>query len=114
MWRKHIDLPCLDIERHHWTMEGQVLKMLEELGEVSQALNKHKDLDRTAAETLDFIMTGVTLLNMLEFNGVDIDHHFKTFLDKLKQKNYLLDLCRDDKRVIPVIKDMVKLYGGRK
>ena len=110
MWRKHIDLPCLDIDGHQWTMNGQVLKMLEELGEVSQALNKHKDLDRTAAETLDFIMTGVTMLNMLEFHGVDIDYHFEKLLDKLKDKKYLLEIC--DKKIIPVIKD-IKWYGGK-
>jgi NTP pyrophosphatase (non-canonical NTP hydrolase) len=103
-WHEYIKLPRLDIEGHEWTMEGQVLKMLEELGEVSQALNKEQDLEKTAAEALDFIMTGVTLLNMLESKGVDVNAHFKRFTDKLEKRNYLLRVLEESTKTIPVVR----------
>lgn len=88
-WHSYINMPRLDIEGHEWTMQGQVLKMLEELGEVSQALIKDQDLTKTAAETLDFIMTGVTLLNMLESRGIDVNSRFEEFSRKLQERGYM-------------------------
>ena len=111
-WHDYINLPRLDIEGHEWTMQGQVLKMLEELGEVSSALNKHKDLNETAAETLDFIMTGVTLLYMLESKGVDINLHFEQFMTKLEQRNYLMKIYEEATKTIPVVRNIKVLREG--
>lgn len=114
-WHEYINLPRLDIEGHEWTMDGQVLKMLEELGEVSQALNKDHDYSTTTAETFDFIMTGVTLLYMLEAQGVDVNKHLEQFMEKLDQRHYLTQIIDGNRKVVPVIRDMVKVHerGGK-
>ena len=66
-------------------MERQIFKMMEELGEVSQAFYKENGLDKMAAEALDFVQTGVTLLYMLEAQGVG-DSIFDAFMSKLGQR----------------------------
>ena len=109
-WHDYVNLPRLDIEGHEWTMQGQVLKMLEELGEVSQALNKDHDYSTTTAETFDFIMTGVTLLYMLETRGVDVNKHFEQFMKKMDQRHYLTRMIEENREKVPVIQDMVKVY----
>jgi len=109
-WHEYINLPRLDIEGHEWTMQGQVLKMLEELGEVSQAINKDHNYSTTTAETFDFIMTGVTLLYMLEAQWVDVNKHFEQFMEKLDQRHYLARICNESSKEVPVIRDMVKVY----
>ncbi|HBK53257.1 MAG TPA: hypothetical protein DDZ44_04900 [Syntrophomonas wolfei] len=107
-WHEYINLPRLDIECHEWTMQGQVLKMLEELGEVSQALNKDHDLNKTAAETFDLIMTGITMLYMLEAKGVDVQQQFNGFTKKLQLRGYLPN--DETMKVMPVIRDVVQVY----
>jgi NTP pyrophosphatase (non-canonical NTP hydrolase) len=88
-WTDYIQLPRLDIEGQEWTVERQIFKMMEELGEVSQAFYKENGLDKMAAEALDFVQTGVTLLYMLEAQGVDVDSIFDAFMSKLGQRGYL-------------------------
>jgi len=90
MWRKIIGLPKVNI-KPEWTIEGQILKMVEEIGEVSQAVVKKGDLREAGKETIDVAQTAVTLLAMLEKQGVDIDQCLMEHITKLHYKGYVTD-----------------------
>ena len=87
-WKEHIKLPRLEIEKHNWTLEEQIEKMMEELKEVEEALTKG-DYYEAGKEAFDFIQTGATLLYMLEAIGVDLDVILTEHMDKLKRRGYL-------------------------
>lgn len=84
-----IDFPEVDWQGHKWTKEGQIYKIIEELGEVAEAL-VNKDHDNVIRESLDLIQTGLTLISMVRSeSNIKLPHLIKEHCEKLKAKGYL-------------------------
>jgi NTP pyrophosphatase (non-canonical NTP hydrolase) len=83
-----IDLPNITIQ-DDWTIPGQIKKMLEEAGEVAEAVAK-EDPVNTIREALDTMQTCATLINMVqaEWNLV-LDRFLTEHHEKLERKGYL-------------------------
>jgi len=85
------------------TMESTALKLMEEAGELAQAIGKlrgmsgeahkldeHEVLRRVTRELLDVAQTAVSMMFVLEeMHGVDIDKELEQHIKKLKKKGYL-------------------------
>lgn len=85
------------------TMESTALKLMEEAGELAQAIGKLRGLSgeeyrldeqealgRIARELLDVAQTAVSMMFVLEeVHGVDIDRELEHHIKKLKEKGYL-------------------------
>jgi NTP pyrophosphatase (non-canonical NTP hydrolase) len=103
---KTIALPRLDGLRP--TLESTALKLLEEAGELAEAIGKFRALsgERTtvdarqvaaaiARELLDVAQTAVTMMFVLEEReGVDIEAMLQQHIEKLAQRGYLFDSPR--------------------
>lgn len=111
-----LHLPKLDLLNP--TIESNLFKMTEELGEICTEVGKHRGLsgevvatfveseevvlNNIAQETLDLIQACTTMLNLLETSyGVDIAENYKEHLYKLaKKKKYvsedILDILEED------------------
>lgn len=101
MQQKIIALPRLDNLTP--TMESTALKLMEEAGELAQAIGKlrglsgeevhidqHAVLNAITRELLDVAQTAVSLMFVLEDQyGVDIHQALAEHIDKLKAKKYL-------------------------
>lgn len=101
MQKKIVALPRLN--NLSPTMESTALKLMEEAGELAQAIGKlrgmsgekHKleeqeVLRRIAGELLDVAQTAVSMMFVLEeTHGVDIDKELEQHIKKLKAKGYL-------------------------
>lgn len=101
MQKKIIALPRLN--NLSPTMESTALKLMEEAGELAQAIGKlrgmsgedreleeHEVLRRIAGELLDVAQTAVSMMFVLEETyGVDIDHELENHIKKLREKGYL-------------------------
>lgn len=101
MQTKFLGLPKLNNLKP--TLESTALKLMEEAGELSEAIGKFRALSGErepmstqevatliARELLDVAQTAVTMMFVLEeqFN-VDIDAALKTHIEKLIKKGYL-------------------------
>ncbi|MBO8157973.1 MazG-like family protein [Thermosyntropha sp.] len=85
------------------TLESTALKLMEEAGELAQAIGKFRGLSgekvnmpedevlrQIARELLDVAQTAVTMMFVMEDNyGINIDEMLKEHVDKLLQKGYL-------------------------
>lgn len=87
------------------SMESTALKLMEEAGELAQAIGKFRGMsgERSALEEsevmacitdelLDVAQTAVSMMFVLEENyGVSIDQALEKHIDKLMRKGYLVD-----------------------
>lgn len=74
----------IDRRGETWDRNDQIAKMIEELGEVSTALNKHEGKHKVIHEALDHIFTGFTLLNLITtYDDITFEHEIKVVIDKL-------------------------------
>lgn len=107
-----LNFPKLDLLSP--SIESNLFKMTEELGEVCAEVGKHRGLNgetiqvskeeyevlnAIAKETLDVMQSCSTMLNLLEsMYGVDIDSNYKEHVEKLVERKYvseeILDLIR--------------------
>ena len=85
------------------TLESTALKLMEETGELAQAIGKHRglsgetqvmadheSLQRIAEELLDVAQTAATMMYVLEErHGVDLTALLEAHVAKLKRKGYL-------------------------
>lgn len=85
------------------TLESTALKLMEETGELAQAIGKFRglngenqrlseadSLERVAQELLDVAQTAVTMMYVLEEDHqVDVGHAINQHLDKLRRKGYM-------------------------
>lgn len=99
--KKIIALPRLN--RLRPTMESTALKLMEEAGELAQAIGKFRGLngeecreseeavmEKIVAELLDVAQTAVSMMFVLEEHyGVDIERALQRHFDKLVAKGYL-------------------------
>ncbi|MGE5707212.1 MAG: MazG-like family protein [Bacteroidota bacterium] len=91
------------------TLESTALKLMEEAGELAQAIGKSRGLSgeaaassdtdevfgRIASELLDVAQTAVTMMYVLEEqHGVDVQQALFEHVDKLRRKGYLYDTCK--------------------
>ncbi|SHG93214.1 MazG nucleotide pyrophosphohydrolase domain-containing protein [Thermosyntropha lipolytica DSM 11003] len=86
------------------TLESTALKLMEEAGELAQAIGKFRGLSgekvcmseeealrRIARELLDVAQTAVTMMFVMEDHyGINIEELLKEHVDKLKRKGYLV------------------------
>ena len=84
-------------------LESTALKLMEEAGELAQAIGKYRGLSREqvkldeqtviqeiAKELLDVAQTAITMMFVMEQDyGIDIDSVLKEHLEKLERKGYL-------------------------
>lgn len=101
MEKKTITLPRLN--NLSPTMESTALKLMEEAGELAQAIGKYRGLNgetvdlaedqvmaKITEELLDVAQTAVSMMFVLEeLYGVDIDKALEEHIDKLVKKGYL-------------------------
>jgi NTP pyrophosphatase (non-canonical NTP hydrolase) len=85
------------------TLESTALKLMEETGELAQAIGKHRGLSgeanvlvaddslrRIAEELLDVAQTAATMMYVLEErHGVDLSVLLEAHVSKLERKGYL-------------------------
>lgn len=85
------------------TLESTALKLMEETGELAQAIGKHRglsgealtmtdesSLQRIAEELLDVAQTAATMMYVLEDrHGVNLTALLEAHISKLKRKGYL-------------------------
>lgn len=102
MNKKTLSLPKLNMLNP--TLESTALKLMEEAGELAQAIGKFRGLSgekvsmpeedvlrQIAKELLDVAQTAVTMMFVMEDNyGINIDELLKEHVDKLKRKGYLV------------------------
>ena len=101
MENKNILLPKLN--NLSPTIESTALKLMEEAGELAQAIGKLRGLSgeassldekevmmRIAQELLDVAQTAVTMMFVMEENyGVNIEEMLQKHIEKLERKKYL-------------------------
>ncbi len=101
MQSKTLSLPKLN--RLNPSLESTALKLMEETGELAQAIGKFRGLsgekifmdeketlDEIARELLDVAQTAVTMMFVMEDTyGINIDDSLKSHLLKLETKGYL-------------------------
>jgi len=85
----------VDWKRHGWTAAGQIKKILEEVGEIAEAL-VNGDLTEASKETLDVKQTCDTMLAILAYDWeqkYNKPYPLKRFeqehVEKLERKGYL-------------------------
>ena len=102
MEQKLISLPKLNNLQP--TLESTTLKILEEAGELAQAIGKFRGLNGEPTklapdevlslitkELLDVAQTAVTMMYVLEEQyGVNLENALKKHIEKLKSKKYLI------------------------
>ena len=83
-----IDLPDIVIQ-DKWTIPGQIKKILEEAGEVAEAIGEDDPVN-TIREALDTMQTCATLINMvLDDYNMSLDRFVAEHEAKLRKKGYL-------------------------
>lgn len=83
-----IDLPEVVIQAN-WTIPGQIKKILEEAGEVAEAIAE-EDPVNIVREALDTMQTCATLINMVQAEWkMDLDRFLVEHVEKLERKGYL-------------------------
>jgi NTP pyrophosphatase (non-canonical NTP hydrolase) len=84
-----INLPEVDWQRHEWTIPGQIKKVLEEAGEVAEAIANQDDIN-IIKEALDTAQTCFTLISMVQARSqINLDRLMWEHTWKLNQKGYL-------------------------
>jgi len=87
------------------TLESTALKLMEEAGELAQAIGKFRGrsgekvsmdekeaVDRMAKELLDVAQVAVSMMFVLEENyNIDLGEKLRQHIQKLKSKGYLFD-----------------------
>lgn len=87
------------------TLESTALKLMEEAGELAQAIGKFRGLNgeqlafgeeevmqKITQELLDVAQTAVSMMFVLEeHHGANLDTALETHICKLKQKGYLIE-----------------------
>lgn len=103
METKTISLPRLN--RLSPTLESTALKLMEEAGELAQAIGKLRGMSGEpvtvteneavrviTAELLDVAQTAISMMFVMEEKyGVDIEKALRDHLDKLQKKGYLAE-----------------------
>lgn len=96
---KTLSLPRLNGLRP--TLESTALKLMEEAGELAEAIGKHRALsgerlppgqsfyDAIGLELLDVAQTAVTMMFVLEDQGVDVQSVVRQHIEKLERRGYL-------------------------
>ena len=98
---KTISLPCLDALSP--TLESTALKLMEEAGELAQAIGKYRGMSGEAnlpeaqrvvqlivEELVDVAQTAVTMMYVLEREyDVDIEQTLRRHLEKMVEKGYM-------------------------
>ena len=101
MKSKTISLPCLDALKP--TLESTALKLMEEAGELAQAIGKYRGMSGEpdpleekrvvrliVEELVDVAQTAVTMMYVLEKEyDVDMEQTLRRHLDKMVSKGYL-------------------------
>ena len=101
MEKKNLSLPRLN--QLNPTLESTALKLMEETGELAQAIGKFRGLSgekvswdeqtvvrQIARELLDVAQTAVTMMFVMELQyGVNIEGMLQEHLNKLEDKGYL-------------------------
>ena len=83
-----IDLPDIVIQ-DKWTIPGQIKKILEEAGEVAEAIGEDDPVN-TIREALDTMQTCATLINMVLAEWkVPLDRFLWEHEEKLAKKGYM-------------------------
>jgi NTP pyrophosphatase (non-canonical NTP hydrolase) len=83
-----INLPDMVIQPD-WTIPGQIKKILEEAGEVAEAITENNPVN-TIREALDTMQTCATLINMvLDDRNIKLDKFLIEHREKLISKGYL-------------------------
>lgn len=83
-----IDLPDIVIQ-DKWTIPGQIKKILEEAGEVAEAIGEDDPVN-TIREALDTMQTCATLINMVLAEWeVPLDRFMREHEEKLIKKGYM-------------------------
>ena len=93
-----INLPDIEIQPG-WTIPGQIKKILEEAGEVAEAIAE-EDPVSTIREALDTMQTCATLINMVQAEwNLPIDLFLREHAEKLERKGYLGFTPEDDEPI---------------
>ena len=93
-----INLPDITIQPD-WTIPGQIKKILEEAGEVAEAIAE-EDPVSTIREALDTMQTCATLINMVQAEwNLPIDLFLREHAEKLERKGYLGFSPEDDEPI---------------
>ena len=112
MKSKTISLPCLDALNP--TLESTALKLMEEAGELAQAIGKYRGMSGEAdlpeekrvvelivEELVDVAQTAVTMMYVLEKEyEVDIERNLRRHLEKMISKGYMSPALNQPERLI--------------
>lgn len=109
---KTISLPCLDALSP--TLESTALKLMEEAGELAQAIGKYRGMSGEpkrseekpviqliVEELVDVAQTAITMMYVLEKEyDVDLERTLRRHLDKMVEKGYMSDMQNQPDRLI--------------
>ena len=109
---KTISLPCLDALSP--TLESTALKLMEEAGELAQAIGKYRGMSGEpdfpeekravqliVGELVDVAQTAVTMMYVLEkVYDVDLEQTLRRHLEKMIDKGYMTDGRNQPDRLI--------------
>jgi NTP pyrophosphatase (non-canonical NTP hydrolase) len=109
---KTISLPCLDALNP--TLESTALKLMEEAGELAQAIGKFRGMSGEpdfpeekqvvqliVEELVDVAQTAVTMMYVLERKyNVDIERTLRMHLEKMLEKGYMTNGQDQPERLI--------------
>lgn len=87
---KMFGLPAVNWQKHNWTLPGQIKKILEEVGEVSEAIADRKPVE-IIRESMDTIQCCKTMISMVlaAEPWIDFDRLLDEHIEKLEEKGYL-------------------------
>jgi len=114
---KTISLPCLDALNP--TLESTALKLMEEAGELAQAIGKYRGMSGEqnlpeekrvvrliVEELVDVAQTAVTMMYVLEEEyNVDIEQTLRDHIEKMMQKGYMTNVENQPDRLIEDTED---------
>lgn len=82
-------LPKVNWQDKNWAIPGQIKKILEEAGEVAEAIAE-EDPVNTIREALDTMQTCATLIDMVQAEwDMPIERFLEEHVEKLERKGYL-------------------------
>jgi|GEM_PF-1241725 len=81
-----MNLPDVDWKSKNWTIPGQIKKVLEEAGEVAEAI-ANRDWLEVVKESLDTMQTCKTLISMVLEQNLHDDENDYIFIDELLQQH---------------------------
>lgn len=109
---KTISLPCLDALNP--TLESTALKLMEEAGELAQAIGKYRGMSGETGfpeekrviqliveELVDVAQTAVTMMYVLEKEyHVDMEQTLRLHVEKMIKKGYMSNAMNQPERLI--------------